>query len=85
MYLRLNSKACWSDGTAVSANDVVYAWKRLLEVDASYSAAALLFDIKNARAAKEGDCSIDDVVSRLRKPRLWRFGSRSPSTTISSS
>lgn len=61
MYLRLNSKACWSDGTAVSANDVVYAWKRLLEVDASYSAAALLFDIKNARAAKEGDCSIDDV------------------------
>ena len=40
MYLRLNSKACWSDGTAVSANDVVYAWKRLLEVDASYSAAA---------------------------------------------
>ena len=32
-----------------------------MEVDASYSAAALLFDIKNARAAKEGDCSIDDV------------------------
>jgi oligopeptide transport system substrate-binding protein len=61
MYLRLKSDAYWSDGTALSANDVVYAWKRLLEVDASYSAAALLFDIKNARAAKEGDCSIDDV------------------------
>lgn len=60
MYLRLKN-ASWSDGTAVSANDVVYAWKRLLEVDAAYSAAALLFDVKNARAAKEGDCSIDDV------------------------
>lgn len=51
----------WSDGTALSANDIVYAWKRLLEVDANYEAAALLFDIKNARAAKEGDASIDDV------------------------
>lgn len=51
----------WSDGTAVSANDIVYAWKRLLEVDANFEAAALLFDIKNARAAKEGDASIDDV------------------------
>ncbi|MBQ3507605.1 MAG: hypothetical protein IJA91_03560, partial [Clostridia bacterium] len=51
----------WSDGTAVSANDIVCAWKRLLEVDANYEAASLLFDIKNARAAKEGDASIDDV------------------------
>ena len=91
MYLRLNSKACWSDGTAVSANDVVYAWKRLLEVDASYSAAALLFDIKNARAAwptpppRRATALLMTSVSRLRKPRLWRFGSRSPSTTISSS
>ena len=58
LYLRDTN---WSDGTAVSANDIVYAWKRLLEVDANYEAASLLFDIKNARAAKEGDCSIDDV------------------------
>ncbi len=51
----------WSDGTPVTANDIVFAWKRLLEADANYEAAALLFDIKNARAAKEGDKSIDDV------------------------
>ncbi len=60
MKLYLNNTN-WSDGTAVSANDIVYAWKRLLEVDANYEAASLLFDIKNARAAKEGDASIDDV------------------------
>ena len=60
MKLYLND-TCWSDGTKISANDIVYAWKRLLEVDANYEAAALLFDIKNARAAKEGDASIDDV------------------------
>ncbi len=51
----------WSDGTAVSANDIVFAWQRLLQVDSDFEAASLLFDIKNARAAKEGDVSIDDV------------------------
>ncbi len=61
MYLRLKNTN-WSDGTAVSANDIVFAWKRLLEVDANYEAASLLFDIKNARAAKEGEASIDDVA-----------------------
>lgn len=52
----------WSDGIAVTANDVVYAWKRVLDNENSFAAASLLFDIKNARAAKEGDASIDDVA-----------------------
>lgn len=60
MYLRLKN-TCWSDGTAIAADNVVYAWKRLLEVDSSYPAAALLYDIKNAKAAKAGEVSIDDV------------------------
>ena len=52
----------WSDGIAVTANDVVYAWKRVLDNENSFAAASLLFDIKNARAAKHGDASIDDVA-----------------------
>lgn len=60
MIITLN-QTCWSDGIAISANDVVYSWKRLLDVANSFEAAAMLFDIKNARAAKEGDASIDDV------------------------
>ena len=60
MNIYLND-TCWSDGTYVSANDVVYAWKRLLDVESSYDAAALLYDIKNARSVKEGDMSIDDL------------------------
>ena len=51
----------WSDNTPISANDVVFAWKRILDVEASYEAAALLYDVKNARAVKEGEMSIDDV------------------------
>jgi len=51
----------WSDGTSVSADDVVYAWKRILDASNSSSAASLLYDIKNARAVKAGDASIDDL------------------------
>ncbi len=51
----------WSDGRVVSADDVVYAWKRILDPEFSCSAAALLFDIKNARDVKMGDNSVDDL------------------------
>ena len=51
----------WNDGRSVSANDFVYAWKRLLEPGFSSEAASLLYEIKNARACKRGDVSIDDV------------------------
>ena len=54
-------KTFWSDGTYVSADDVIYAWKRILEVENSSDAAYLLYDIKNARAVKEGEMSIDDL------------------------
>lgn len=61
LYLHLNNTN-WSDNTAVSANDIVFAWKRILDVESSFQAAPLLYDIKNARAAKEGECSIDDLA-----------------------
>lgn len=60
MIITLN-KTWWSDKTMVTADDVVYAWKRILNQQNSFECAALLFDIKNARAVKEGDCSIDDL------------------------
>lgn len=51
----------WSNGTRLSADDVAFAWRRLLTSTNSYAAASLLYDIKNARAVKEGDVSIDNV------------------------
>lgn len=51
----------WSDGRVVSADDVVYSWKRILDPEFSSAAASLLFDIKNARDVKMGDNSIDDL------------------------
>ena len=51
----------WSDGRTVQAADFVYSWKRLLEAENEYEAASLLYDIKNARAVKLGDATIDDL------------------------
>lgn len=51
----------WTNGTRISAADVAYAWRRLLSPTNNFEAASLLYDVKNARAVKEGDVSIDNV------------------------
>ena len=45
----------WSDEISVQADQFIYAWRRLLEPTASSSAAALLYDIKNAREIKTAE------------------------------
>lgn len=51
----------WNDSRVVSADDFVYAWKRILEPEFSSPGTALLYPIKNARAVKQGDKTIDDL------------------------
>ncbi len=72
LLLTLRNDSYWTDGTVVSANDVVFAWQRILDSSASFDAAVLLYDVKNARAAKEGDVnSIDDVgIQALNKTEI---------------
>jgi len=69
MYITL-ANTNWSDNTPISADDVVFAWKRLLNPNNSYEAAALLFDIKGARAYSEGEGSKDDVQIIADQKRL---------------
>ena len=61
MFIELRNDTYWSDGNSVTANDVVFAWQRLLDPANSFEAASLLYDIKNAKAAKEGLVTIDDI------------------------
>ncbi|MBQ8907934.1 MAG: hypothetical protein IJY71_05055 [Clostridia bacterium] len=53
----------WSTGHQVTADDVCYAWKRILDPNESHQsqAAPLLYDIKNALAVKQGTVSVDAV------------------------
>ena len=69
MYITLKD-TCWSDGTPISADDIVFAWKRILSYTESYAAASLLFDIKNARAYNRGDVSEDDIGLTADRTRL---------------
>ena len=63
MIITIRDDAFWSDGTYVSANDVTYTIKRLLDPEFTSEAACLLYDIKNARTVKnaKSDLYIDDI------------------------
>lgn len=60
MRIKLNT-TYWSDGSLVQANDIVYAWKRILDPDFETTAASLLFYIQGAQKAKMGEIGIDDI------------------------
>ena len=63
LYIELKD-TCWSDGVSVTASNIVYAWKRLLEPNYEGPAASLLLCLKNAVAVKEGVqkmMTIDDI------------------------
>ena len=52
---------CWSNKDPITTDNVMYTFKRLLNPKNGFEAASLLFDIKNARAVKEGDVTVDDL------------------------
>ena len=60
MEIKLKTTA-WSDGVALSADDFVFSWKRLLEPDFDGEGAELLYDIKGAVERKTLAESPDDI------------------------
>lgn len=60
LRIKLNSSK-WNDGRAFTADQVVYCWKRVLSPETASPAAALLYDIKNAKDVKAGIKTIDDL------------------------
>ena len=54
-------ESSWSDGIIVSADDFVYAWKRLLDPSFDGEGASLLYDIKGAVEHKTAMYSKDDI------------------------
>lgn len=51
----------WSNGTSLTAYDFEYSWKRILDPSFLTEYAYMLFVIENAKEAKEGSCSLDEV------------------------
>lgn len=51
----------WNDGSLVSAYDFEYAWKKVLSPDFQTAFAYFFYPIKNAKEAKEGKCSVEEI------------------------
>ncbi|MBR4288034.1 MAG: hypothetical protein IKT50_01190 [Clostridia bacterium] len=60
LYIDLLSSR-WNDARYFTADHVIYAWKRVLSPETASPAAALLYDVKNAKAVKAGFMTIDDL------------------------
>lgn len=54
----------WTTGEPVTADDFAYAWKRVLDPNFPADNAFQLYGIKNAKAAKKGEVSLDEVGIR---------------------
>ena len=51
----------WSDQRETSADDIIFAWKRILDPEFESPYAALLYPIKNAKKCKSGEMTSDDL------------------------
>ncbi|HOJ47401.1 MAG TPA: ABC transporter substrate-binding protein [Bacillota bacterium] len=60
MYFKLKQTS-WSDKRPVSADDIIYAWKRILAPETDSPYASLLYPIKNAKMVKTGLMTSDDL------------------------
>ncbi|MEZ5314681.1 MAG: peptide ABC transporter substrate-binding protein [Chlamydiales bacterium] len=55
------NKTYWTNGEPVTAYDFIYAWKSVLDPNFRTDYSYILYPIKNAKQAREGKCSIDEV------------------------
>ncbi|MBA3958010.1 MAG: peptide ABC transporter substrate-binding protein [Parachlamydiaceae bacterium] len=63
--------ALWNNGSPVTAYDFEYAWKKILSPDFKTSFAYLFYPIKNAKEAKEGKVSSDEIGIRVLDDRTF--------------
>ncbi|HRZ92545.1 MAG TPA: ABC transporter substrate-binding protein, partial [Candidatus Paceibacterota bacterium] len=67
----LRAGARWSTGDPISADDVVYSWRRVLEPETGCDYAGQLFYVRNAEAFNRGDLKDFGAVGvRARESRL---------------
>jgi len=78
-YIEFTLKeAYWSTKDQLTAEHIVFAWKRLVDFRNDYEAASLLFDVKNARAIKEGDVPVDDLGVEAVEDRVVKVSFEKP-------
>ncbi len=68
----------WSNGEAVTADDFAYAWKKILDPQFPADYAFQLYVLKNAKAAKQGLVSLDEVGIQVVDPLTLKLDLEQP-------
>lgn len=71
-------KSQWSNGEELTANDFAYSLKKVLDPSFPSDNAYQLYVIKNAKAAKEGTCSLDEIGVRVLNPLTLQIELENP-------
>ncbi len=61
MTFHLRDGACWSDGSKLTANDFVYAFRRLADPAIPRDYSWVLYEIKNAAEVMDGSLAVDQL------------------------
>lgn len=56
--------ALWSDGQAITAEDVIYAWQRAVDPAVGSNYSFILYPIKNAEAITKGEVAVTELGAR---------------------
>ena len=64
MTFELRDDARWHDGTAVTAHDFVYAWRRVNDPIEASPFGAIMYPIKNAEAIQKGELPVEALGIR---------------------
>lgn len=59
--VKLNEKAKWSDGKAVTANDYVFSWQRTVDPEIASEYADMFAPVKNAAKITKGELKKEDL------------------------
>src|SRR4051794_12305193 len=69
--------ARWSDGTAITAHDFVYSWRRVIDPQTAAPFASYLYPVKNAEAISAGSLSPNELGVEARDDFTFRIELRS--------
>ncbi len=74
----LREDARWSDGSAITAHDFVFAWRKVVEPATASEYAFILFPITNAQAINEGELDSSELGVRALDDRTLEVSLHQP-------